>query len=82
MDEVSKLLEDIVVSQQQPPTPSLESSHDPPLVDEVVGSIQSLVDPTLPLKSEMDTAHIFSCHFIFLRTRGYFIPFNETHSKN
>jgi hypothetical protein len=29
------------------------------LVDEVVGLIQSLVDPTLPLESEVDTTHVF-----------------------
>jgi hypothetical protein len=59
MDEASQLLEDIVVSQQQPPTASHESSPNQPLVDEVVGLIQSSVDPTLPLESEVDTTQVF-----------------------
>jgi hypothetical protein len=58
MDEASKLLEDIVVSQQQPPTASHESPPDPPLVDEVVDLIPSSVDPTLPLESEVDTTQV------------------------
>jgi hypothetical protein len=59
MDEASQLLEDIVVSQQQPPTASHESSPNQPLVDEVVSLIQSSVDPTLPLESEVDTTQVF-----------------------
>jgi hypothetical protein len=55
MDEASKLLEDIVVSQQQPTTTSHDSSLDPPLVDGVVDPIPSLVYPNLPLESEVDT---------------------------
>jgi len=58
MDEASKLLEDIVVFQQQPPTASHESSPNPLLVDEVVDMIPSSVDPTLPLESEVDIAHV------------------------
>jgi hypothetical protein len=54
MDEASKLLEDIVVSQQQPPDTSHESFPNQALVDEVIGLIQSSVDPTLPLESEVD----------------------------
>jgi hypothetical protein len=59
MDEASQLLEDIVVSQKQPPVASHESSPNQPLVDEVVGLIQSSVDPTLPLESEVDTTQVF-----------------------
>jgi hypothetical protein len=59
MDEASQLLEDIVVSQQQPPIASHDSSPNQPLVDEVVGLIQSSVDPTLPLESEVDTTQFF-----------------------
>jgi hypothetical protein len=51
IDEASKLLEDIVFFQKQPPTSSHESPPDPPLVNEVV-------DPTLPLESEFDTAQV------------------------
>jgi len=58
MDEGSKFLEDIVVSQQQPPTASHESSLNPPLIDEVVDLIPSSVDPTLPLESEVDTTQV------------------------
>jgi hypothetical protein len=56
MDEPSKLLEYIVVSQQQHPTSLHESSPNPPLVDEVVNLIPSSVNPTLPLESEVDNA--------------------------
>jgi hypothetical protein len=59
MDEASQLLEDIVVSQKQPPVASHESSPNQPLVDEVVSLIQSSVDPTLPLESEVDTTQVF-----------------------
>jgi hypothetical protein len=59
MDEASQLLEDIVVSQQQPPVASHESSPNQPLVDEVVILIQSLINPTLPLESEVDTTQVF-----------------------
>jgi hypothetical protein len=58
MDEASKFLEYIVVSQQQPPTTSHESPPDPPLLDEAVDLIPSSVDPTLPLESEVDTAQV------------------------
>jgi hypothetical protein len=54
MDEASKLLEHIVISQQQPPVASHEPSPNQPLVDEVVGLIPSSVDPSLPLESEVN----------------------------
>jgi hypothetical protein len=54
-DEASQLLEDIVISQQQPPYASLEPSPGQPLVDEVVGLIPSSVyDLTLPLKRKVN----------------------------
>ena len=56
MDEASKLLEDIVVSHQRLPTGYRKLSLDIPLVDEVVNSISSIVDPTLPLKGEVKVA--------------------------
>jgi len=59
MDEASQCLEDIVVSQKQPPISSHESSPNQLLVDEVIDLIQSSVDPTLPLESEVDTTHDF-----------------------
>jgi len=59
MDEASQLLEDISISQQQPPTAFDESSLDILLVDEVVDSIKSSVDPTLPSKSEVNTTQVF-----------------------
>jgi hypothetical protein len=52
MDEASKLLEYIFVSQQQSPIASHESPPDPPLVDEMVDLIPSSVNPNLPLESE------------------------------
>jgi hypothetical protein len=56
IDEALKFLEDIVVSQQQPPTDFHESSPDPPLVDEVVDPIPSSVNPILLLENEVNTA--------------------------
>jgi hypothetical protein len=55
MDESSQLLEDIIVSQKQPLASSHESSPNKLLVDEVANPIQSSIDPTLPLESEVDT---------------------------
>jgi hypothetical protein len=52
MDEASKLLEEIIVSQPQLPTAYRNLSPDPPLVAKVIDLIPSSVDPTLPLKSE------------------------------
>ena len=53
MDEASKLLEDITVSHQWLPTGYRKLSLEPPLVDQVVDSVSSVVDPTLPSKSEV-----------------------------
>jgi hypothetical protein len=58
MDEALQLLGDIVVSQKQRLNSSHQSSPNQPLVD-IVSLIQSLVDPTLPLESEVDTTHVF-----------------------
>ena len=54
MDEASNLLEYIIVSYQQLPTSYRNLSFDIPLVDQVVDPSPSLVDPTLPLKSELE----------------------------
>jgi hypothetical protein len=59
MDEASKSFEDIVISQQKPSSPSHELSSNQPLVDKVVGPIQSLIDPTLPLETKVDTTQVF-----------------------
>ena len=53
MDEASKLLEDITVSHQRLPTGYCKLSLDMPLVDKVVDLVLTSVDPTLPLKSEV-----------------------------
>ena len=53
MDEASKLFEYINVRQQQLPTGYRKLSLDTPLVDQVVDTSPSLVDPTLSLKSEV-----------------------------
>ena len=53
MDQASNVLEDIIVPQQQLPTGYRKLSLDLPLVDKVVIPVPSLVDPTLPLKSEV-----------------------------
>jgi hypothetical protein len=53
MDEASQLLEDIVISQQQPPVASHEPSPNQPLVDEVVGLIPSSVDPLSPWRVKL-----------------------------
>ena len=52
-DEASKLLEYITIPQQRIPTGYRKLSLDIPLVDKVVDPSPSLVDPTLPLKSEV-----------------------------
>jgi len=53
MDEAWHLLEEIVVSQQWLRTGYYKISTDQPLIDKVVDMIQSLVNPTLPLDSEV-----------------------------
>ena len=57
MDEASKLLEDIIVSCQGLPTSYHKLSLDIPLVDKVVDIVLTLVDPTLPLKSEVEVVN-------------------------
>ena len=52
MDEASNLLEEIIVPQQRILTCYHKLSLKIPLVDQVVNPSPSLVDPTLPLKSE------------------------------
>ena len=51
MDEASRWLENIIYHQQVIPTSDSKLSLDPPLVDQVVNSDLSVVDPTLPLES-------------------------------
>ena len=57
MDEASKLLEDLTVPQQQLPTSYHKFSLDTPLVDQVVDLVLTSVDPTLPLKSEVEVVN-------------------------
>ena len=57
MDEASKLLEYIIVSHQQLPTGYHKLSLDIPLVDQVVDLVSSVVDPTLPSKSEFQVVN-------------------------
>ena len=57
MDEASKLLEDIIVSRQRLPTGYRKLSLEPPLVDKVVDLVLTSVDPTLPLKSEIEVVN-------------------------
>jgi hypothetical protein len=59
IEEASQLLEDNVVSQQQPSIASQESYPTQPMVDEVVNRIRSSIDPTLPSKSDLNTIDIF-----------------------
>ena len=53
MDEASSLLEKITVIQQNLPIDYRRVSPNPSLVDEVVDLTPSLVDPTLPMKSDL-----------------------------
>ena len=57
MDEASKLLEDITISRQRLPTCYRNLSLEPPLVDQVVDSVSSVVDPTLPSKSKFQVVN-------------------------
>ena len=57
MDEASKLLEDITVSRQRLPTGYRKLSLQPPLVDKVVDPVLTSIDPTLPLKSEVQVVN-------------------------
>jgi hypothetical protein len=63
MDEASKLLEDIIISKTQLPTAYHKLSPNPPLVAKVVDMIPSLVDPTLPLKSEVKVVDLVPSSF-------------------
>ena len=54
MDEASRWLENITDHQQVIPTSDSKLSLNPPLVDQVVDSdLSAVVDPTLPLESEV-----------------------------
>ena len=59
IEEASQFLEDSVVAQQEPSVSSQESSPTQPLVDEVVNTIRSLVEPTLPSESDLNTTNVF-----------------------
>ena len=52
MDEASKLLENLIVSQQELPTSYRKLSPNLPSTGKVIDLISSTVDPTLPLESE------------------------------
>jgi len=54
MDEASKLLEEIIFVQQQIPTSYHKFSPNSPLIDQEVDLIPSSIDPTVPLKSEVE----------------------------
>ena len=60
MDESLHWLENITDHQQLIPTSDSKLSLDPPLVDQVVDSDLSVVDPTLPLKSEVKVVDLVS----------------------
>ena len=60
MDEASNVSEDITVSQQQLPTGYHKLSLDITLVDKVVDPVLTSVDPTLPLKSEVEVVNSVS----------------------
>ena len=64
------LLEDILVSKQQPPVDSQESFPSQPLVDNVVEMLQYSVNPTLPLESDVSIAHIFFANSYFSSQGG------------
>ena len=52
MDEASKLLENLIVPQQEFPTGYRKLLPNLPSTDEVIDLISSTVDPTFPLESE------------------------------
>ena len=58
IDEASKLLEYIIVSLQRLPTGYRKLSLDIPLLDKVVDSVLNSVDPTIPLKSEVEMVNL------------------------
>ena len=53
MDEASRWLENITNHQQVIPTSDSKLSLDSSLVDRVINSVSSIIDPTLPLESEV-----------------------------
>ena len=53
MDEASCWLENITDNQQVIPTSDSNLSLHPPLVDQVINSVSSVIDPTLPSESEL-----------------------------
>ena len=60
MDEASKWLEDITDPRQRLPTNYRKLSLDIPLVDKVVDPVLTSVDPTLPLKTEVEVVNSVS----------------------
>ena len=58
MDEASKLFEYITVSHQWLPTCYYKLSLEPTLVNKVVDPVLTSVDPTLPLKSEIEVVNL------------------------
>ena len=59
MDEASRWLENITDHQQVIPTSDSNLALDSLLVDQVINSVSSIIDPTLPLESEV----VELCHF-------------------
>ena len=53
MDEASRWLENITDHQQVIPTSDSKLSLDSSLVDQVINSVSSIIDPTLPSESEV-----------------------------
>ena len=53
MDEASRSLENITNHQQVIPKSDSKLSLDSSLVDQVINSVSSIIDPTLPLESEV-----------------------------
>ena len=54
------MLEDVTIPQERLPTVYRKLSLDPPLVDQVVNSVSSMIDPTLPFKSEVKVVESIS----------------------
>jgi hypothetical protein len=59
MEEASKLLEDMTVSQPQLPAAYRKFFLDPPVVDGMIAPVPSPVNPTLPLESETQAVDSF-----------------------
>jgi hypothetical protein len=57
--EASQFLEDSLIFHRQLSVSSQESSPTQTLVDEVVNTIRSLVEPTLPSESDLNTTNVF-----------------------